>query len=58
MMDGELTLRHNGGDDNQGQYHEETRSSSRGPTELTNVIDSLWDIHLRPNQMCQRAHLS
>jgi hypothetical protein len=50
-MNGEVSLRANGGDDNRGQWHGETPSGSRGSAGLTCVTDSLCDLQLRTDQM-------
>jgi len=57
MMDRELSLRKNSGDDNRGQRHGETPNGSRGSAGLTCATNSLCDLHLRTDQMGQRVCL-
>jgi len=54
-MDGELSVRKNGGDDNLGQRHGKTTSGSRGPAGPTCVTNCLCDLHLRTDQMGRRV---
>jgi len=57
-MDGELSLRKNSGDDNQGQRHGQTPSGRQGSTGLTCVTDSLCNLPPWPDQMDRRVHPS
>jgi len=46
MMDGELSLRNSGGDDNRRQCHGKTPSRSRGSARLTCVTDPPCDLYV------------
>jgi len=55
MMDGELPIGENGGDDTLGQRHGKTPSGGRGPAGFTSVTDPLCHLHLRTNQVGRRV---
>jgi len=54
-MDGKLSVRENGGDDNPGQRHGQTPSGGKDHTGLACVTDLLRDLHLRTNQVGLRV---
>jgi hypothetical protein len=50
-LDGELTVRPDGGDDHRGQRHGKTPSGDRGPARNTWVTNPRCDLHLSPQQV-------